>query len=61
MQVIEKAYAKVNISLNLTGQKDHNLHYLVSMICFCDYYFGFVDLGLVLHGMIPGSKLYCYC
>ena len=38
MQVIEKAYAKVNISLNLTGQKDHNLHYLVSMICFCDFY-----------------------
>jgi len=38
MQVIEKAFAKVNISLNLTGQKDHNLHYLVSMICFCDFY-----------------------
>ena len=38
MQVIEKAHAKVNISLNLTGQKDHNLHYLVSMICFCDFY-----------------------
>ena len=38
MQVIEKAYAKVNISLNLTGQKDHDLHYLVSMICFCDFY-----------------------
>ena len=38
MQVIEKAYAKVNISLNLTGQKEHNLHYLVSMICFSDFY-----------------------
>ena len=38
MQVIEKAYAKLNISLNLTGQKDHNLHYIVSMICFCDFY-----------------------
>ena len=38
MQVIEKAHAKVNISLNLTGQKDHDLHYLVSMICFCDFY-----------------------
>ena len=38
MQVIEKAHAKVNISLNLTGQKDHNLHYIVSMICFCDFY-----------------------
>jgi len=38
VQVIEKAYAKVNISLNLTGQKDHDLHYLVSMICFCDFY-----------------------
>ena len=38
MQVIEKAFAKVNISLNLTGQKDHNLHYIVSMICFCDFY-----------------------
>jgi len=38
VQVIEKAHAKVNISLNLTGQKDHDLHYLVSMICFCDFY-----------------------
>ena len=31
------------------------------MICHCDYYFGLVDLGPVLHGMIPGNKLYCYC
>lgn len=38
MQIVEKAYAKVNISLKLTGQKHDNLHYLVSLICFSDFH-----------------------
>jgi len=38
MQIIEKAFAKVNISLNLTGQKEKNLHYIVSLVSFCDFY-----------------------
>ena len=38
MQIIEKAFAKVNISLNLTGQKEEDLHYIVSLVCFCDYH-----------------------
>ena len=38
MQIIEKAFAKVNISLKLTGQKKKNLHYIVSLVSFCDFY-----------------------
>jgi len=38
MQIIEKAFAKVNISLNLTGQKEKNLHYIVSLVSFCNFY-----------------------
>ena len=38
MQIVEKAFAKVNISLNLTGQKEKNLHYIVSLVSFCDFY-----------------------
>ena len=37
-QIIEKAFAKVNISLNLTGQKEKNLHYIVSLVSFCNFY-----------------------
>ena len=37
-QIIEKAFAKVNISLNLTGQKEKNLHYIVSLVSFCSFY-----------------------
>ena len=38
MQISEKAFGKINISLNLTGEKENNYHFLVSLICFCNFY-----------------------
>jgi len=38
MQISEKAFGKINISLNLTGKKENNYHFLVSFISFCNFY-----------------------
>lgn len=38
MTISEKAFAKINISLSLTGEKRNNYHYLVSFMGFCDFY-----------------------